>query len=302
MATMISDYRDFFKYHIFPIITVVSWRKDFTGWRAERVMTEHQFIFLYRGKGKIIINQETYEVKKGDLIYLAPGDVYDGLTPENQESIDFYLIQFTYLLVENRRPGWQFKSDKNFSVMDQEHQYIIHEGTAGLPYEKIQNMVNYAEVYEILFDLKRLEDREDEESLWEQQLKFSRLFYEITENQYKYLKFPIQKKRSEQIRVYLEEHFAQTLKIETIAQHFGISRGYLMKIFKDDFGLSPMAYQNQIRIQKAKELLRDTNEEIYMIAEQVGFCDAYYFSKKFKRFTGMRPLEYRRSIARQLTE
>lgn len=70
---------------------MVSWRKGFTGWRAERVMTEHQFIFLYRGKGEIIINQET---------------------------IDFYLVQFTYLLVENQRPGWHFKSDKNFSIME----------------------------------------------------------------------------------------------------------------------------------------------------------------------------------------
>lgn len=66
-------------------------------------MTEHQFIFLYRGKGEIIINQEMYQVKKENLIYLAPGDVYDGLTPENQETIDFYLVQFKFETGQNFR-------------------------------------------------------------------------------------------------------------------------------------------------------------------------------------------------------
>ncbi len=54
-----------------------------------------------------------------------------------------------------------------------------------------------------------------------------------------------------------------------------------------------MDYLNGIRVERARELLKDVKYKTYEVAEQVGIPDAHYFSKIFRRYTGMTPTEYR---------
>ena len=98
---------------------------------------------------------------------------------------------------------------------------------------------------------------------------------------------------SESAAEYIRLHFAEDLALGDIAGHCGISPTYLSRIFAQEKGKGILEYLTDMRIRHAKELLADTNGKIYEIAAEVGYSDAVYFNKVFKRNTGMTPKEYR---------
>ncbi len=97
----------------------------------------------------------------------------------------------------------------------------------------------------------------------------------------------------DEITMYLFEHFSEDLNQKTIAQMFYISRSYLSKLFKAKTGWGFNEYLNKIRIEQAKVSLKTTTLPITEIAFSCGFNDSNYFSKSFKKFEGVSPLNYR---------
>lgn len=96
---------------------------------------------------------------------------------------------------------------------------------------------------------------------------------------------------------FIQQHYASDLTRQDIARHVGLSEDYLSACFREELGLTPIAYLNRYRIKRAKELLRQTDWPIAEIARQVGFTSLSYFSRLFRRETGMAPSEYRRRAA-----
>ncbi|MNL58409.1 Arabinose operon regulatory protein [compost metagenome] len=82
-----------------------------------------------------------------------------------------------------------------------------------------------------------------------------------------------------------------------MAATLGYHRAHLSKAFKQKTGLSPKQYLLKMRLDKAKSLLTGTLT-IDQVASSVGFNDALYFSRQFRKFSGMSPSEYR-SLLRQ---
>lgn len=86
--------------------------------------------------------------------------------------------------------------------------------------------------------------------------------------------------------------FHQQISIDHIAATLGYHRAHLSKAFKQRTGLSPKQYLLKMRMDKARELLGGTLT-IDQVASSVGFNDALYFSKQFRKYNGMPPSEYR---------
>lgn len=92
---------------------------------------------------------------------------------------------------------------------------------------------------------------------------------------------------------YIHDQYADPdLSVDRIAGHFFIDASYLRKIFKKEGEKSVSDYVFYIRMQKAKELIGGSELKLSVIAEQVGYSDANYFSKCFKKHFGMTPTEY----------
>ena len=98
-------------------------------------------------------------------------------------------------------------------------------------------------------------------------------------------------------QLYIEEHYMEPVKLEEIARHVGLNETYLSSIFKKQVGKSLIDYLTYTRVQHAKELLINRNKSVNEIAEEVGFNDAKYFTKRFKKYTGVSPNEYRKLFA-----
>ena len=94
-------------------------------------------------------------------------------------------------------------------------------------------------------------------------------------------------------RLRIRESLEDSLTIQEIAQELGISYSSFRKLFKEHTGFAPALYQQNLKLQRAKELLSTSNESIKEIAYRLNFESPDYFSAKFKTQTGMTPSEFR---------
>ena len=95
-------------------------------------------------------------------------------------------------------------------------------------------------------------------------------------------------------RMWIEEHYLETLEADELARMAGVSKGYFFRAFKKAFGIAPLAYQQQLRVEAAKTLLKATSLCCNEIAPRVGFTDVYFFHRIFKKHTGLTPNQYRK--------
>lgn len=98
---------------------------------------------------------------------------------------------------------------------------------------------------------------------------------------------------AEHIRVYLETHYMEDISLQDAAEQLHYSDAYFCRFFKQNFDKSFIMYLSELRIEKAKELLADITVNIKEIGQKVGYRDSSYFTKVFKRITGVTPSEYR---------
>ena len=92
---------------------------------------------------------------------------------------------------------------------------------------------------------------------------------------------------------FIHQNYALPISRVQIANAIGISEDYLSRLFKQELGISPWDYLNRYRILEAKNLLRETHLSIGNIGKSVGFSDASYFNRVFKRLTGVSPGSFR---------
>ena len=93
---------------------------------------------------------------------------------------------------------------------------------------------------------------------------------------------------------YLEEHYAENFKMSLLAEKFNLSESHFRKLFKDFTNLSPIEYRNQLRVEHAKELLKQNSASVSEVAHAVGIEDQFYFSRIFKESEGISPLQYKK--------
>lgn len=92
----------------------------------------------------------------------------------------------------------------------------------------------------------------------------------------------------------IQDNLSEPLTADEVARQVNMSRSYFNKCFKDIVGNSFHQFLREVRLNKAKDILKKTNESIHWISEQTGYLDEKYFSKIFRENTGLLPSEYRR--------
>ena len=91
---------------------------------------------------------------------------------------------------------------------------------------------------------------------------------------------------------YLNENYEKDISLTKLAEIFHLNASYISKLIKSETGLTYSQYLTELRIGKAKELLKTTNLSLTEISEAVGFNDYFYFIKKFKKVVGVTPGHY----------
>lgn len=93
--------------------------------------------------------------------------------------------------------------------------------------------------------------------------------------------------------VLMHERCAESIDFADLSMTLGISEGYFYRLFKRRTGMTPSHYLTHIRIERACRWLRLTHSGVAEIAAKVGYPDAFYFSRVFKKLKGVAPVKYR---------
>lgn len=105
-----------------------------------------------------------------------------------------------------------------------------------------------------------------------------------------------------EVALYLQTHIHESVSLEELAQRFFMSRSYLTRSFRNVTGFSVVEYMTYIRIQKAQQLLRESDRSITEIADLCGFGNITYFEKVFKEAIGQTPVQYRKNVVTSIKE
>jgi AraC family transcriptional regulator len=98
-----------------------------------------------------------------------------------------------------------------------------------------------------------------------------------------------------QVTNYINDYLDQDIKLANLAQLLGMSQSHFSYLFKQSMGISPHQYLLQQRIERAKQLLKQTDRSVMEIALTCGFDSHSHLSKQFRQLTGMTPKAYRLS-------
>lgn len=92
---------------------------------------------------------------------------------------------------------------------------------------------------------------------------------------------------------YMKANFAKGTTIEEVSREVNIDRTHFSKVFRQRYGVSPVHYLRQLRVDAAKLMLKESDSNLAEIAQSVGYPNAFSFSKMFKKHAGISPGAYR---------
>lgn len=97
------------------------------------------------------------------------------------------------------------------------------------------------------------------------------------------------------VQAYIEAHAHKRIELQQLAVLASCSPRQLQRLFRERLQKGPMEYLIQVRMEKAQRLLQTTSASIGDIAQQVGYQDVYYFSRAFRKYVGISPLQFRQN-------
>ncbi len=227
--------------------------------------------------------------------YFEAGDLLQ-FQPENPQKITELLLTWERLL---RRAEPDSIDDFLNHVFEKLPQYLVPVEARNLTLEfvntlrriSVENQIPWETLETGEFNLYEMIEQAGSITDWQIQLKKLVTLYilALKANRSPQVYLAIQK-----ALVYIQSNFTRELSQEEVAVHVGVNKSYLSRVFPEFTGEHFSDYLQRLRIERAKELLRFTNDHIYEIASQVGFCNSRYFSKIFHEVVGVTPADYRR--------
>ena len=107
----------------------------------------------------------------------------------------------------------------------------------------------------------------------------------------------LSRERLKRVRDYIEAHLDNRLTLTDLARVACLSPYHFSRSFKQSIGIGPQRYVIQRRLERAKAMIRRTNQPLAEIAQQVGFADQSHLTSIFRRETGVTPGRYRAALA-----
>lgn len=236
---------------------------------------ENGFLYTVRGNALITINDNTYTTERFHIIHSGKESIFQ--IEAYDELLEYYLILYRPQLFTSNSSARSLL--EHHSVLDTAYEIKPHHPI--LLHDKIKQL---HQAWTYVHPLQQLQVR----------TSFLQIVYDILEQlQTAGHQHTTTDLVSQAIR-YIHEHYELPLTIDSLATILECSPRHLARLFRNsDIGQSPSDYLIQFRMQKASELLIQTELTLQDIAINVGYQDGYYFSRMFKKYMGLSPIRYR---------
>ncbi len=246
-----------------------------------------EIVQIMSGRVVIVVGTEKREAEKGDILYIPPTMVFraeavggkasirgmkfdSSILEANMENFDAEVFYMFYLQSKSKLAHFKDTSpvyDALSRCMQESYdEYVAKEICYKLPIR--------ANIYLMMTSLLRYYCGSKDES-------DKMIYHNVL--------------RLRPVMDYISEHYCEKIYIEKLSEMIGVSADYFTKMFKDSIGKTPIEYINGLRINRAMQLLCDTDIAMAEIAEATGFCNPNYFHKIFKQYMETSPLVFRKS-------
>lgn len=251
-----------------------------------------EFVYVDKGKVRVSADNATYILKKGELVCHKPFE-YHNIKPFEGtatiivicfESSDEYMAHF---------------NNKILSVNQRQKQYL----------NDIADMGKTVFLPKLPLDIVRDGQMDPSPDVTPLNLQFVKNAIQLlllslvdasaTKKQARVILYEHSTQRKTLVKntiEYLEQNLDKPISLPEISNNFSYSLSSIKRIFKEETGSSIMAYRNELRMAKAKELLINDTASVGQIALTLGFANVYYFSLAFKKKWGVSPSGFRASL------
>ncbi|MBY0758082.1 MULTISPECIES: AraC family transcriptional regulator [Sellimonas] len=254
--------------------------------------------FLYVDKGSVIVQsgEEHLLLNTGDIIFHAPNE-FHSIRSVGNASPNLVVMSFI-----SHSPSMNFFQKKRCTLNMEERTLVSH--LLSIARETLATPLNLPSIEQVKL--------KDKISFGSEQLilLYLELFLITVARNHKGKddiapKSPpkisperalSKSERTTKIIQYLEYHICEHLTLSDICEAHSLSRSALQSLFHKEKGCGVMEYFNNMKIQRAKDIIRDGTMNFTEIAYFLSYSSLQYFSRQFKRITGMSPLEYSSSV------
>ncbi len=251
------------------------------GWHLGKAHSEHlrdfDLWFVWTGQGRMHLRDQVIDLYPGVCIWMRPGGIYLGSqNPDNRLGVTY--IHFTLesggrILTECPLPEVHYIQDIPF--FDTVTRRIIR-----------------------LIHGVRLEESSARRLEAEALLRGVLIGLEETANHDISAFTPVRaehRRRIQEITLELLENSGDAPSVAELARRTGYSSAHFSRVFREVTGVMPREYIIQVRLERAKQLLRESSMTIGEIADSLRYGDVFFFSRQFKERTGMSPTEFRQA-------
>lgn len=283
----------------------VNYRKP---WKHfSRILDEYVLYIVRSGELYIREGERDYALMKGDALLLEPGMLHTGY---KAACCEYWFVHFKSPCI--RPLADALSGELAREVLDKRRSFLTHDSLdedagadAGFIFPKVYNYSGAGIQLSIASILN--ESIEDYKGKYEDYknlvgCNLLRLFillsreYVTTSIEKNETHFPKTSLKATDIMNFIHREYRQKIDSRMITEMFENNYDYLNRIFHAYTGYSIQNYVNQTRINKAKELIASTPYKFMEICYYVGIENQYYFSRLFKKFTGMTPMQYLKII------
>ncbi|WP_251033796.1 AraC family transcriptional regulator [Bacillus sp. ISL-75] len=236
---------------------------DWHGLKRKDVDT-YVFQYTLSGSGRLDIADKSYTVKAGEAFIVEIPSDHRYYFPKDSEGWEFMFIT---LVGREAADCWRFMKEQSGPVLKVP------------PNSKLIQLL--LKIYQETYDQRITDAYYASAKAYEFIMECYRFIRNI-EKTTKDISLQITKALS-----FIQTHYHEPITLDDIAAVSGFSRYYFIKQFQHQLNMTPVQYLTKIRIQKAAELLRTTSSSVTDVAAQVGYANANYFNKVFRKMVGV---------------
>ncbi|MFD2612275.1 helix-turn-helix transcriptional regulator [Paenibacillus gansuensis] len=265
----------------------------------ERVIWDYEILFLKQGELEVTVENSVYHGLPGDVFLFKPGQRHSikvtSPAPADQPHVHFDLIEqpdSPEVTVSFKLPEDMDETEKGLFRED-----LLSGADLFLPnFIRLRDPLSFET---ILFQIIR--EFQMKVPFYEIRLKglvLDLIVFLLRESQWlNRLEEPDHLSLLVEIQRYMNLHANRDLTLDELSRQFHLNKHYLIGLFKDAFLITPMQYHQQMRMERAKNMLKFTKLSMQEISDTLGYPSIHSFSRAFKNKEGRSPSTYRASLS-----
>ena len=231
-----------------------------------------ELFYIIGGKGQFLINDALYPVNTNHLVIINPNVTH------TEVSLNAQPLEYIVLGVDGIELSINDSSNGEFCILDHYESLDISSCLRNILREMEQKNTGHEDVCQAYMEILIIR------LMRNTALTVSTGSQVVSGN-----------RQCAAVKRFIDLHFKEPLTLEQLADESHINKYYLSHAFKREYGVSPINYMINRRIEESKYLLAETDLSLSQIAQLLGFSSLSYFSQVFRRTQSVTPMEYRKN-------